>query len=156
MVDTQNTDMKQIEQELQEQFFRIVKNRSDYKVAVDEANLKVSTFFDDSKMSIITEVPCVQGVPPEQFKYFVDNWLDCVSHMNPLIKEVKELEPVQGIKVGRTLAEAPWPLANRVTYVARYPIKDYKDDEHLIMLSQRGAESRIQMTEQEKKDLALA
>lgn len=107
-------------------------------------------------MSVITEVDCVAGVMPDDFIYFVENWLQCVKEFNPLMKEVFELEPVCGIKVSKTIANAPWPLANRVTFAARYPCVNFKPGEHLLMISQKGSEPRIHLTEQEKKDLAVA
>ena len=67
--------------------------------------------------------------------------------MNPLIEDVAELEPVQGYKVGKTIAKCPWPLSKRLTVAARYPIPNYKENEHMLMLSERGAESRTQMSE---------
>lgn len=131
-------------------------DRQKFTIAVDEPNIRVSTYFDDSKMSIITEVPCVNGVPPESFVYFINNWLQCVKSINPLIAEIEELEPVQGYSVGKTKANVPWPLTTRCTIAARYPCPNFKEGEHLLMLSERGAESRAILSEEEQKNLCQA
>lgn len=113
----------------------IISDRSKFKVASDEANLKVSTYFEESRMSVISEVPCVVGVPPASFCYFINNWLDCVQNINPLISKIENLESIQGYCVGKTTAECPWPLSKRITIAARYPCPDFKEGEHMILLS---------------------
>jgi hypothetical protein len=52
----------------------------------------------------------------------------------------------------------PWPLWKRITISARYPIVNFRDSEHLFVLSERGAEASIKknFSEEEAKDHVLA
>lgn len=104
---------------------------------------------------MITEVPLVRAVMPNEFKYFIENWLVAAKEINTMIDSIEELEPVQGIKISKSVANAPWPLSKRVVFAARYPCLDYKPNEHVFVMSEKGAESRINFTEQDAKDYAL-
>lgn len=108
-------------------------------------------------MSVIIEANFPDLVP-NNFLYFLDNWASCSKKLNPLIDSAEELEPIQGFNVGRAVANTPWPLWKRVTFSARYPSVNYKKDEHLFILSERGAESVIEknFTEEDKKTFCLA
>lgn len=157
MVDTTETqDLKQIELELQTLFFKVVDERQTFPKVVEEPNMTIyQTVQDDGKTNIVTEVPLVEGVLPDEFKYFIENWAVAAKEINPMLDSITELEPVQGYKVSRSVANAPWPLSNRVVYAARYPCIDYKPNEHVYVMSERGAESRMIWTEQDEKDFAL-
>ena len=52
----------------------------------------------------------------------------------------------------------PWPLWKRITISARYPIVNFRDSEHLFVLSERGAEPSIKQnfSEEDAKDHVLA
>lgn len=149
-------DPKQIEQELLLHFFNLINNRTSFKVAVDEKHVKVYTKFEESKMSVITEVPFVEGLIPDDFRFFIQNWAECAPKLNPLIESVQLLDPVNGYGTGKTVAVCPWPLSKRIMYTARYPLLDYKPGHHVFLMSERGAESRIDFTKQDAKDFALA
>lgn len=41
-------------------------------------------------------------------------------------------------------------------YTARYPCLDFKQNEHLFLMSERGAECRMIFTEEDAKSFALA
>jgi hypothetical protein len=88
----------------------------------------------------------------------MDNWATCSNKLNPLIQSAVELEPVQGYNIGKAIADVPWPLWKRVTISARYSIPNFKDGEHMFILSERGAEPTIQknFTEDDAKEYVLA
>lgn len=150
-------DTNAIEAELKAQFFKILNDRANFKVDVNQPNIKVSVWSEtESKQSIITEAPLVAGVHPDAFLYFIDNWIECVGEMNPIMKETKWLEPIGNTRISRTVMKAPWPVDDRVSFEATYPCKNIEDGKHLLLISVRGAESRIVLTEKEKKDWEVA
>lgn len=104
-------------------------------------------------MSTVVSVDQVEGLTGSDFKYFIDNWCDCVAQVNPLILQVQSLEPVDGVPVAYTVAKCPPPLSNRVNFNARYVRYDREPGEILFMLSERGAESRVHTVD---KNLVLA
>ena len=107
-------------------------------------------------MTLIGEVPLARGLIPEEFKYFIENWPVAAKQVNSMIDSIQELEPVQGINVTKTTANAPWPMSKRVMFAARYPCIDYEQNHHVLLVSGKGAESRINFTEQDAADFALA
>ena len=124
---------------------------------LDEPGLTIYQHYEDNgKMSIITELACAKNIMPNEFKYFIENWQNAAKDLNPLIDQVEELEPVQGFKVAMTIAKAPWPLSARIMFSGRYPTIDFKPNEHVFVMSERGAESRINFTQAHEKDHVLA
>ena len=104
----------------------------------------VYTQYEGSQLLVLIEMPCAQGLTFEtDFKFYIDNWADHVHNVNPLIKEVHVLEPVDGNRVVRQVANVPTPLSNRITYCALYTNFNFRPNEHLFVLSTRGAEPRI-------------
>lgn len=145
-----------VEKQLQAHFFNLTENRSQFKKSELDKNLIVYTLFEGSKMTVITEVPHVPDLVPEDFKYFINNWVDCAAALNPLIESVEILEPVDGYGTGRTIAVCPWPLSKRLMYSARYPCLDFKPNHHIFIMSEKGSEPRIVFTETDAKTYALA
>jgi hypothetical protein len=110
----------------------------------DQDGIKVFTTFEGAMMSSVVEVALVEGLTPmEDFNFFIENWPTCAPKVNPLIIELKELEPVYGVPIAYTIAKCPSPLSNRINFNARYVRYDREPGEILFMLSERGAESRI-------------
>jgi hypothetical protein len=65
-----------------------------------------------------------------------------VPKLNPAVESVTELGQAQnGAKVALTKAVLPWPLAKRISYLARYEVK--LAEGFMFLLSERGAESFI-------------
>jgi hypothetical protein len=56
--------------------------------------LIVYSAFEESKLSVITEVPLVAGLVPNDFKYFIENWVECIKSVNTMLIEVVDLQPV--------------------------------------------------------------
>lgn len=104
-------------------------------------------------MSTVVSVNLVEGLFSNDFKYFIDNWSECVAQVNPLIVQVTSLEPVNGVPVSYTVAKCPPPLSNRLSFNARYVRYDREPGEILFMMSERGAESRVHTVD---KNLVLA
>ena len=73
-----------------------------------------------------------------------------------MIDSIQELQPVQGINVTKTTATAPWPMSKRVMFAVRYPCIDYEQSHHILLVSEKGAESRNNYTEQDAAEFALA
>lgn len=134
----------------------MIDNRKTFTRAIEEPNLIIYTSFEESKMAVVSEVPCVVGLYPDEFKHFILNWPECAKLCNPILLEIIQLEPVQGYAVAKTVGDAPWPISKRISYSCRYPHLDYKPNEHVLILSERGSETQINFTEQDAKDFALA
>lgn len=98
----------------------------------------------------------MEDVQPDDFKFFIENWAECASKLNPLIEEVKLLEPVNGYGTGRTVAVCPWPMSKRLMYTARYPCLNYRPGEHVFLMSSTGAEPRVEFTPEDAKIYAMA
>ncbi len=103
----------------------MINERAQYPKSIDEPNLIVYSAFEESKLSVITEVPLVAGLVPNDFKYFIENWVECIKSVNTMLIEVVDLQPVQGVPVARSIADAPWPLSKRMMYTARYISVNY-------------------------------
>ena len=134
----------------------MINNRHTLKRAVDDKNLIVYTAFEGNKVTVITEVPELEDIHPDDFQYFIENWAECATKLNPLIEEVKLLDPVNGYGTGRTVAVCPWPMSKRLMYTARYPCINYKPSEHVFLMSSLGAESRSEFTPEDAKIYAMA
>ena len=133
---------------------KLVESRASLNKTFDQDGLIVYTAFEDAKMSSVVEVACVEGLTPMgDFNYFIENWATCAPKVNPLIFDLKELEPVDGVPVAYTIAKCPAPLSNRINFAARYVRYDREPGEILFLMSERGAESRITTVD---KDLVKA
>lgn len=123
---------------------KLVENRKSLNKTFDQDGITVYTTFEDAKMSSVVEVALVEGLSPMgNFNYFIENWATCAPKVNPLIIELKEMEPVDGVPIAYTIAKCPSPLNNRINFNARYVRYDRQPGEILFMLSEKGAESRI-------------
>ena len=67
----------------------MLENRATFEKVVNEPEFIIYTSFEESKMSVISEIPCVDDLYPEDFIYFIQNWTSCAQKINPLIEEVK-------------------------------------------------------------------
>ena len=152
--------MEQIEEQLSTELFALIEKREAIPLnrEEDNGNIVVRCLNNeaDNTVTIVTEVKHVQDLQCEDFAFFFQNWEHIVMKLNPSILEMTECEPVEGIKVSKSLAKCPWPLSNRLSFVARYPRMHFRPNEHLFMVSVRGAESRIVLNDKEKEELALA
>jgi hypothetical protein len=137
----QEQDLKEIEKELQALFLATTGDLSQLpRVAVEEnGKYNVHQANDGNKMSVVIEAN-FDDLVPDNFLYFMENWATCSTVLNPMIISAIELEPIQGYNVGKAIADVPWPLWKRITMSARYPIINFRDNEHLFILSERGAE----------------
>ena len=113
-------------QSLMKLFDEIIGERHSSQKAIQEKQMTVYSKFDGSLVKVVIETSCIEGIMPSDFRWFIDNWFDCVQKLSPLIEEVMECEAVDGVKVARTVTAAPWPLSKRIMYMARYPFIDYK------------------------------
>ena len=133
---------------------KLVANMTSMNKTFDQDGIKVFTTFEGAMMSSVVEVAMVEGLTPmEDFNFFIENWPICAHKVNPLIIELKELEPVDGVSVAYTIAKCPAPLSNRINFAARYVRYDREPGEILFLMSERGAESRITTVD---KDLVKA
>lgn len=152
-------DLNKIKTELQELFLSTTADLSKYPLVSSEENGKynVHQTNDGNKMSVIIEAN-FNDLFPINFLYFINNWAVCSLVVNKMIKSAVELEPIQGYNIGKAIADTPWPLSNRITISARYPIINFRDNEHLFVLSERGAEASIKanFSDEEAKDHVLA
>lgn len=57
----------------------MINERTMYPKSIDEPNLIVYSAFDESKLSVITEVPLAAGLFPDDFKHFIENWVECIK-----------------------------------------------------------------------------
>lgn len=126
-----------IEEELQAEFRDLVKRREELPISdnIDNGNMIIRTHYeekgDKSKFTVVTEVKRAKnGLLPSDFQYFIENWADCCRDINPLVVDVKHYPDVEGYGVSRSTADAPWPLAQRVSYAARYIKTHMNPDEH--------------------------
>lgn len=133
----------------------MLSTRKNLEVCLEEPNLTIYSLYEGNRMTLISEYFAADSSTSE-FKFFIQDWIDTAKTVNPMIEKIERLPDVEGYEVLRQEANAPWPLSNRVVFVARYPCIDYAENEHLMILSERGSESRFTWSEQEDKDYALA
>lgn len=64
----------------------------------------------------------------------------------------------QGYGVGKSIANAPYPMSNRVAFTARYPQYNYGDNEHIFLVSSLGLDEIADrnLDKKEKKDLVVS
>lgn len=67
----------------------MIENRGTFEKVVNEPEFIIYTSFEESKMSVISEIPSVEDLLPEDFIYFIENWSSCAQKINPMIEEVK-------------------------------------------------------------------
>ena len=117
-----------------------------------------AVFQGTTGMTMVTEIKVIDNLYPEDFKYFLENWSEVAPKLNPQLASIQILPEEQGYGVGKTIANAPFPLSNRVSFTARYPQVNYRDNEHIFLVSSLGLDEVISqnLNEKEKKDLVVA
>ena len=148
MVEPTATSMEQIRAELQEKYFGIIDNKDKLVLHTDEENLKLYLHWDEQTMSIVVDVPLLQDLCPDDFRYFLDEWHIYVRKVNKVIVDAQEFEPIEGIPISMTEAQCPPPLCNRVSFYARFNFPNFTPSSHLNFASERGSEPRINWTEE--------
>jgi hypothetical protein len=91
-------------------------------------------------------VICEANIPdllPDNFAYYIENWASCAKALNPMIDTIVLLNDVQGFGTGKQIANVPWPLSKRITFTARYPTINFRENEHVLFMSERGVEELI-------------
>lgn len=106
----------------------------------ENGNIVMRGFTEGAGIIMVTEVKQVLTLTPSDFKYFIENWGDIAKALNPMVASIELLADIEGFGIGKTIANAPYPLSNRVTFTARYPMLDYKENEHIFIVSSKGLE----------------
>ena len=75
----------------------------------------------------VVEVKVVDGLKPEDFKVFFENWAKASEEINDTVKRVDLLENEEGFDVYKMEISFPWPLWNRLMIVTLYPKPDQAD-----------------------------
>ncbi len=63
-----------------------------------------------------------------------------------------------GYGTAKSIANAPYPISNRVTFTARYPQLNFKPNEHVFVVSSKGLDEykNIHLSDKERKDFVIA
>jgi hypothetical protein len=117
-----------------------------------------AVFAGTTGMTMVTEIKVINNLYPDDFKYFIENWGTVAPKLNPQLASITLLPEVEGYGTAKSVANAPYPLSNRVSFTARYPQVNYREHEHIFVVSSLGLDRIISqnLTEKEKNDLVIA
>ena len=125
---------------------KLVNTRNDLEVISEKYNgnfIMRALFEGNAGIIMVTEVKEILTLVPEDFRYFIENWALVARTLNPMIASIELLPEIDGFGIGKTIAKAPYPMSDRVTFTARYPVPDYKENEHIFIMSSSGLEQVI-------------
>ena len=125
----------------------------------DSGNIEVRVRWDGDRMLTFCEAKHVD-LHPNQFRTFLGDFSRQFSKVNPMAKEIIDLEcdPHNNREAVKTVLAFPFPLSDRLMIHYKYLQLDRSPDEHLLILSERGNDKLLEKywTEEEKKKLVLA
>ena len=78
--------LKQVEQQLLKQIVEFVAKREDLPVIREEENgnmIMRAVFQGTTGMTMVTEIKVIDNLYPEDFKYFLENWSEVATKLNP-------------------------------------------------------------------------
>lgn len=99
------------------------------------------------------------GLLPKDFIYFIEHWAEFTKKFNDYCRDVVPMEGTgTQYKTYKLTSKVPWPLDERYAFAVCYPFINYGDDEHLIIASDHGLESKFaeNTTDRERKSHVLA
>ena len=160
----QSASLHDLKQELVKELDELWEKRAEYELhsEIDNGNISVRFKFSESadgesKMVIMSECKLVPGgLVPNDFSFYPEKWPELIKEINPRIEKVIDLGQMDGMPIIRCEAGCPWPLSNRVMCQWRTGVLDMENQNHYFILSSRGCESKMELTEEEKSNFAVA
>ena len=115
-----------IDKSLMTKALEIYDKAGDLKIVIQREDpaitgkLLVRQAWDEDKMVSVADAR-VDGLAPEDFKEFFQNWEQYGAEANPILKEVELVETTpEGQKVCKMIVKTPWPIWNRCLISAFY------------------------------------
>ena len=89
----------------------------------------------------VAEAKRIEGLAPEDFKYFFDRWPEASVEINEKCKRVDKCDEEEGYNVYKMEVNFPWPLWNRLFILTLYPKYDQENEEQICFFSCEGNEA---------------
>ena len=158
-----NETREQIRARIKQRFVQTFNtmDQHEIKITEEDGNVEVRQSWDETTnvMMAFGEQKVVQGLMPDDFLRFFETWETVGAEANSSIDSIEKVGTDEGVDTMKVIANAPWPLSNRVMFSTRY-LELNQDGGHMALFAAAGNERYINdpaiFTEKERKDLVLA
>ena len=130
------------------------------KIEEESGNVQVRQSWDEAKNVMVNfaEQKVIDGIVPDDFKPFFDNWDTLGAGANDTIESLSKVGSDDGVDTMKVVAKAPWPISNRIMFSTRY--LESEDGGHMMLFcsagNERYAADEAIFTAKEKKKLVVA
>lgn len=155
-----DSSSKQISDELEEKVLALFSETNSLPISLskDDGNIEIRTRFDGRHMTTLAEAKLV-GPHPDAHKGFLANFLEAFAKSDPMVDKISALErDDDGVREGvKVFLKFPFPIADRVMVYWKYLRLDRNNDEHMIVLSEKGNQDLLAkyLSTDEKKKYVL-
>ena len=108
---------------------------------LEDGNVTVRQSADGWDVMNVAEVKVIDGLKPEDFKCFFDNWAAASVEINDTCKRVDKCDEEEGHDIYKMEINFPWPLWNRLMILALYKRYDQENGEQICFFSCAGNEA---------------
>ena len=132
------------------------------KITADDGNLEVRQSWDTENklMTVFGKQRRIEGLVPDDFRPFFENYEQHGAAANKLIKLIEKLcTNSEGFDTFKCHAHAPWPIWNRIMFITRF--MEFSEEEGHIMLfcsdqNEDVMADETYFTAQERKKMVVA
>ena len=105
----------------------------------------------------VAEAKVIDGLKPEDFKCFFENWAPASVEINDTVKRVDKCDEEEGHDVYKMEINFPWPLWNRLMILTLYKRLDQPDGSQICFFSCDGNDAMKEkhFDENDKKNFVL-
>merc|ERR1711920_145281 len=89
----------------------------------------------------VAEAKVIDGLTPDDFKVFFDNWGPASVEINETCKRVDKCDEEEGHDIYKMEVNFPWPLWNRLMILALYKRYDQPNGEIICFFADYGNEA---------------
>eukprot|EP00555_Chaetoceros_dichaeta_P006981 CAMPEP_0198257790 /NCGR_PEP_ID=MMETSP1447-20131203/7372_1 /TAXON_ID=420782 /ORGANISM="Chaetoceros dichaeta, Strain CCMP1751" /LENGTH=239 /DNA_ID=CAMNT_0043944773 /DNA_START=106 /DNA_END=825 /DNA_ORIENTATION=- len=137
-------DSKQIGDELEGKVLTLFEEANSLPISLskDDGNIEVRTKFDDQYFTTLAEAKIVKSHPKDH-KGFLENFLEAFAQADPMVKGINALEHDNQREGVKAFLNFPFPIKDRVMVYWKYLKLNRNQDEHMIILSEKGNQSLL-------------
>ena len=96
---------------------------------------------DGEDVLTIGEYKRIDGLTPDDYKMFFNDWGPASVEINDTCLRVDEVDQEGGYKVVKMECKFPWPMWNRMFILTLYPKFDQENEEQIFFFASHGNEA---------------
>jgi len=135
-----NEDPKAIGDQLETEIVSLFEDAASMPISLtkDDGNIEVRTKFRGQHLLSMAEAKIIPNRQPDGFKGFLENFNEAFAQVDPMVKEVRQLEKDTHREGVKAFLKFPYPVADRMMVHFKYLRMNRNKDEHMLILSERG------------------